>query len=84
MDCVGGVMYQYFVKVVPTVYNRLTGKVCFHLGFVYFMYGLWHKQVVKTNQFSVTKHKRIARAVMGETGLPGKLLLLLGHPSKFS
>ncbi len=21
-------MYQYFVKVVPTVYNKLTGQVC--------------------------------------------------------
>ncbi len=24
---IGGVMYQYFVKVVPTVYNKLTGQV---------------------------------------------------------
>ena len=28
-------------------------------------------QVVKTNQFSVTKHKRVIRQVSGEHGLPG-------------
>ena len=28
-------------------------------------------QTLKTNQFSVTKHKKVAKAVHGETGLPG-------------
>jgi len=28
-------------------------------------------QVVRTNQFSVTRHKRLAKAMSGETGLPG-------------
>ena len=28
-------------------------------------------QVVRTNQFSVTKHKRVIRQVSGEHGLPG-------------
>lgn len=34
-------------------------------------------QVVKTNQFSVTKHKRVIRQVSGEHGLPGKASLIL-------
>ena len=29
-------------------------------------------QVVKTNQFSVTKHQKISRAQHGDTGLPGE------------
>lgn len=27
--------------------------------------------MLRTNQFSVTKHKKVAKAVAGETGLPG-------------
>ena len=30
-----------------------------------------HTQLLKTHQFSATKHKRLARAVAGESGLPG-------------
>lgn len=52
-----GIMYQYFVKIVPTVYRRLNGEV------------------VNTNQFSVTKHKRVVRQVTGEHGLPGVFVL---------
>lgn len=52
-----GSMYQYFVKIVPTLYKKLNGEV------------------VKTNQFSVTKHKRIIRQVSGEHGLPGVFVL---------
>lgn len=32
-------------------------------------------QVVRTNQFSVTKHKRVIRQVSGEHGLPGVFVL---------
>lgn len=32
-------------------------------------------QVVNTNQFSVTKHKRVVRQVTGEHGLPGVFVL---------
>lgn len=52
-----GSMYQYFVKIVPTIYRKLNGEV------------------VKTNQFSVTKHKRVIRQVSGEHGLPGVFVL---------
>ncbi|XP_078382072.1 endoplasmic reticulum-Golgi intermediate compartment protein 3-like isoform X2 [Oculina patagonica] len=52
-----GSMYQYFVKIVPTMYRKLNGEV------------------VKTNQFSVTKHKRVIRQVSGEHGLPGVFVL---------
>lgn len=36
-------------------------------------YVVW--QVVKTNQFSVTRHKKVANAVAGSTGLPGMLVI---------
>lgn len=52
-----GLMYQYFVKIVPTTYRKLNGEV------------------VNTNQFSVTKHKRVVRQVSGEHGLPGVFVL---------
>lgn len=52
-----GSMYQYFVKIVPTIYRKLNGEV------------------VNTNQFSVTKHKRVVRQVSGEHGLPGVFVL---------
>ena len=28
-------MYQYFVKVVPTIYNKLAGEVCVRTVFGY-------------------------------------------------
>ena len=34
-------------------------------------------QALKTNQFSVTKHKKFAKAVAGESGLPGMTALSL-------
>ncbi|XP_064381837.1 endoplasmic reticulum-Golgi intermediate compartment protein 3-like [Halichondria panicea] len=49
----GGLMYQYFIKVVPTIYHKLSGEL------------------LRTNQFSVTKHSKEARAVAGHSGLPG-------------
>ncbi|KAL5493242.1 hypothetical protein EMCRGX_G014389 [Ephydatia muelleri] len=49
----GGMMYQYFIKVVPTIYKSLSGNA------------------LKSNQFSVTKHKKAVRAMPGESGLPG-------------
>jgi len=52
-----GSMYQYFVKIVPTIYRKLSGEV------------------VNTNQFSVTKHKKVVRQVSGEHGLPGVFVL---------
>ena len=50
-------MYQYFVKIVPTVYRPLSGEL------------------VKSNQFSVTKHQRRTNPAAGETGLPGVFIL---------
>ena len=51
------IMYQYFVKIVPTVYHPLSGEL------------------VKSNQFSVTKHQRRTNPAAGETGLPGVFIL---------
>lgn len=74
-------MYQYFIKVVPTVYKQISGQVTsipqvfnfiksVHTYKCLFLVLLF--QIVKTNQFSVTKHKKVARAVAGESGLPGR------------
>ena len=51
------IMYQYFVKIVPTIYRPLSGEL------------------VKSNQFSVTKHHRRTNPAAGETGLPGVFIL---------
>lgn len=53
----GSLMYQYFVKIVPTVYKKLSGEV------------VW------SNQYSFTKHKRPVRQLTGEHGLPGFFVL---------
>ncbi|XP_006875766.1 PREDICTED: endoplasmic reticulum-Golgi intermediate compartment protein 3 isoform X1 [Chrysochloris asiatica] len=50
-------MFQYFVKVVPTVYMKVDG------------------QVLRTNQFSVTRHEKVANGLMGDQGLPGVFVL---------
>ncbi|KAM7125738.1 endoplasmic reticulum-Golgi intermediate compartment protein 3 isoform 1-T1 [Molossus nigricans] len=50
-------MFQYFVKVVPTVYMKLDGKV------------------LRTNQFSVTRHEKVANGLLGDQGLPGVFVL---------
>ncbi|KAM9260457.1 endoplasmic reticulum-Golgi intermediate compartment protein 3 isoform 2-T3 [Cariama cristata] len=50
-------MFQYFVKVVPTVYMKVDGEV------------------VRTNQFSVTRHEKIASGLLGDQGLPGVFVL---------
>ncbi|TSZ40542.1 Endoplasmic reticulum-Golgi intermediate compartment protein 3 [Bagarius yarrelli] len=50
-------MYQYFVKIVPTVYVKGDGEV------------------VKTNQFSVTRHEKVANGLIGDQGLPGVFVL---------
>ncbi|KAM4622555.1 endoplasmic reticulum-Golgi intermediate compartment protein 3 [Discoglossus pictus] len=50
-------MFQYFVKIVPTVYVKVDG------------------QVVRTNQFSVTRHEKIANGLIGDQGLPGVFVL---------
>ncbi|XP_043946036.1 endoplasmic reticulum-Golgi intermediate compartment protein 3 [Protopterus annectens] len=50
-------MFQYFVKIVPTVYVQLDGEV------------------VKTNQFSVTRHEKVANGLIGDQGLPGVFVL---------
>uniref|UniRef100_A0A8C8A952 Endoplasmic reticulum-Golgi intermediate compartment protein n=1 Tax=Otus sunia TaxID=257818 RepID=A0A8C8A952_9STRI len=50
-------MFQYFVKVVPTVYMKVDGEV------------------VRTNQFSVTRHEKIANGLLGDQGLPGVFVL---------
>ncbi|KAI4902913.1 hypothetical protein NFI96_010944, partial [Prochilodus magdalenae] len=50
-------MYQYFVKIVPTIYVKGDGEV------------------VKTNQFSVTRHEKVANGLIGDQGLPGVFIL---------
>ncbi|XP_030044962.1 endoplasmic reticulum-Golgi intermediate compartment protein 3 isoform X1 [Microcaecilia unicolor] len=50
-------MFQYFVKIVPTVYLKLDGEV------------------LRTNQFSVTRHEKIANGLIGDQGLPGVFVL---------
>ncbi|XP_061894066.1 endoplasmic reticulum-Golgi intermediate compartment protein 3 isoform X1 [Entelurus aequoreus] len=50
-------MYQYFVKIVPTVYMKTDGEV------------------VKSNQFSVTRHEKVANGLIGDQGLPGVFVL---------
>uniref|UniRef100_A0A5G2QV16 Endoplasmic reticulum-Golgi intermediate compartment protein n=1 Tax=Sus scrofa TaxID=9823 RepID=A0A5G2QV16_PIG len=50
-------MFQYFVKVVPTVYMKVDGEV------------------LRTNQFSVTRHEKVASGLMGDQGLPGVFVL---------
>jgi len=46
-------MFQLFLKVVPTVYERSDGRT------------------IKTNQFSVTEHKKEINHAAGGHGLPG-------------
>ncbi|XP_033009077.1 endoplasmic reticulum-Golgi intermediate compartment protein 3 isoform X4 [Lacerta agilis] len=50
-------MFQYFVKVVPTVYMKVDGEV------------------VRSNQFSVTRHEKVANGLIGDQGLPGVFVL---------
>ncbi|XP_073462660.1 endoplasmic reticulum-Golgi intermediate compartment protein 3 [Aquarana catesbeiana] len=50
-------MFQYFVKIVPTVYVQIDGEV------------------LRTNQFSVTRHEKIASGLIGDQGLPGVFVL---------
>ncbi|XP_068119766.1 endoplasmic reticulum-Golgi intermediate compartment protein 3 isoform X1 [Hyperolius riggenbachi] len=50
-------MFQYFVKIVPTVYIKVDGEV------------------LRTNQFSVTRHDKIANGLIGDQGLPGVFVL---------
>lgn len=47
------VMFQYFVKIVPTTYKEYSGKI------------------LKTNQFSATKHLKPVNPWSGGSGLPG-------------
>jgi len=49
----GGTMFQYFIKIVPTLYQRSDGTI------------------LSTNQFSITKHKKIIAFNRGTTGMPG-------------
>nr|XP_005986793.1 PREDICTED: endoplasmic reticulum-Golgi intermediate compartment protein 3 isoform X1 [Latimeria chalumnae] len=50
-------MFQYFVKIVPTIYVNIDGEV------------------VRTNQFSVTRHEKVANGLIGDQGLPGVFVL---------
>ncbi|KAF6087969.1 ERGIC and golgi 3 [Phyllostomus discolor] len=56
-------MFQYFVKVVPTVYMKLDGEAPLL------------SQVLRTNQFSVTRHEKVANGLLGDQGLPGVFVL---------
>lgn len=90
-------MYQYFVKIVPTIYVKTDGEVSAALGFsgsrvLGFLTAELHvllphtqlsflsefvslPQVVKTNQFSVTRHEKVANGLIGDQGLPGVFVL---------
>uniref|UniRef100_A0A2I3HZU3 Endoplasmic reticulum-Golgi intermediate compartment protein n=1 Tax=Nomascus leucogenys TaxID=61853 RepID=A0A2I3HZU3_NOMLE len=60
-------MFQYFVKVVPTVYMKVDGEV------------------LRTNQFSVTRHEKVANGLLGDQGLPGVFVLYelsTSHPEE--
>ncbi|NP_001087591.1 endoplasmic reticulum-Golgi intermediate compartment protein 3 [Xenopus laevis] len=50
-------MFQYFVKIVPTVYVKVDGEV------------------LRTNQFSVTRHEKMTNGLIGDQGLPGVFVL---------
>ncbi|XP_041060516.1 endoplasmic reticulum-Golgi intermediate compartment protein 3 isoform X2 [Carcharodon carcharias] len=54
---IASMMFQYFVKIVPTIYVKLDGEV------------------VRTNQFSVTRHEKVANGLIGDQGLPGVFVL---------
>ncbi|XP_078227154.1 endoplasmic reticulum-Golgi intermediate compartment protein 3 isoform X2 [Callithrix jacchus] len=56
-------MFQYFVKVVPTVYMKVDGEPPIP------------PQVLRTNQFSVTRHEKVANGLLGDQGLPGVFVL---------
>ncbi|XP_077807885.1 endoplasmic reticulum-Golgi intermediate compartment protein 3 isoform X3 [Macaca mulatta] len=56
-------MFQYFVKVVPTVYMKVDGEAPLP------------PQVLRTNQFSVTRHEKVANGLLGDQGLPGVFVL---------
>ncbi|CAB3377491.1 Hypothetical predicted protein [Cloeon dipterum] len=50
----GSTMFHYYIKIVPTTYSALNGKV-FH-----------------TNQYAVTKHKKVvSQSLLESSGMPG-------------
>lgn len=79
-------MYQYFVKIVPTIYMKTDGEVS--LNVLHPLSSLTSQldsnlptilspllQVLKTNQFSVTRHEKVANGLIGDQGLPGVFVL---------
>ena len=91
-------MYQYFVKIVPTVYKKLNGEVrgiveCFYnvaprwrndifveLSTEFSLTRISLFQIVQTNQFSVTKHRRTVKQISGTNGVPGALIKFDSKP----
>lgn len=49
-------VFQYYIKIVPTTYAKLNGEV------------------LKTNQFSITKHQKELSTEGGESSLPGMFI----------
>lgn len=90
-------MYQYFVKIVPTIYVKTDGEASSDAPFMIWLRFhsqhilLWSNnlthiclksifydisfQVLKTNQFSVTRHEKVANGLIGDQGLPGVFVL---------
>uniref|UniRef100_A0AAA9TVU3 Endoplasmic reticulum-Golgi intermediate compartment protein n=1 Tax=Bos taurus TaxID=9913 RepID=A0AAA9TVU3_BOVIN len=84
-------MFQYFVKVVPTVYMKVDGESALGQGLARLTLPcpsllslLWPVEphlcrrvecVLRTNQFSVTRHEKVANGLMGDQGLPGVFVL---------
>ncbi|PNJ57588.1 ERGIC3 isoform 17, partial [Pongo abelii] len=82
-------MFQYFVKVVPTVYMKVDGEAQQERGRSRGgVDGGWSQvlalslaqaplppQVLRTNQFSVTRHEKVANGLLGDQGLPGVFVL---------
>lgn len=78
-------MYQYFVKIVPTIYVKTDGEVSpvspvlitsqDYIILKTYYYFIFLLQVVKTNQFSVTRHEKVANGLIGDQGLPGVFVL---------
>lgn len=75
-------MYQYFVKIVPTIYVKTDGEVSLNAlhpssTLIWQLNSILSSllQVLKTNQFSVTRHEKVANGLIGDQGLPGVFVL---------
>ena len=60
----GSTMFQYYVKIVPTLYTRQVAAASSANG-------VDDAEVLSTYQFSVTRHSKVASVLSGESGMPG-------------